>query len=338
MARRVGSADPGPARGLVRALRGRHGWRLAPRRWRDDPGRYKAIAHAGSRVSGPVPRPRRRHDDRARALVRTRPGCPTWPRSGGGRPSARSGRPTRWSRRSPGPRSRPAAPRRSTASTSSTTSRRPTGRSARTTPAGSACPTLWQVLERRGARGRQPEPADDLPAAPGPRPGRRRLRRARASTGPSPSAPSSAARSSRQRPRLHAQDRLEEPAPRPLDELRSQAARNRAIFRGPGRGRRAGRRPDRLVGPDGPLPQPRQPPAPALALPRRRRDGRPRAGLERRGRVAACGARRERRPADGAGLEARRGGHRGLRPRLRPVQGAGQRQRPAPPRRASSAA
>ena len=76
--------------------------------------------------------------------------------------------------------------------------------------------------------------------------------------------------------------------PRTLDELRAAGRAEPRDLPRPGRGRRAGRRPDRLVGHDGPLPQPRQPPAPALALPRRRRDGRPRrrAGTPRSSRAS----------------------------------------------------
>ena len=56
-----------------------------------------------------------------------------------GRSPVPCGRRSRWSRRWPGPRSPPAARRRPTASTTSTTWSRPTGRSATITPAPSAC-------------------------------------------------------------------------------------------------------------------------------------------------------------------------------------------------------
>ena len=130
--------------------------------------------------------------------------------------------------------------RRSTASTSSTTSSRPTGRSASNHAGRVRVPTLWQVLSAAGrevvslnlpmtyppprVRGLVVAGSD----APGPRLGLRPVPRLRR-------------RDLRRGPRLHPQDRLEGPAP---DARRAPVA-GRAEpgdLPRPGRGRRAGRR------------------------------------------------------------------------------------------------
>ena len=173
-----------------------------------------------------------------------------------------------------------------TASTSSTTSSRPTGRSAPTTRAGSACrrsgrsssaagrevvslnlPMTYPPPRVRGlVVAGSDAPGLDWAFAQCPEFGAEICRAA---------CPTTRTRSSGST------------GPKTLDELRSQAARNRAIFRAQAEAAERADAADRLDGADGPLPQPRQPPAPALALPRRRRDRRPRAGLERGGRDAA---------------------------------------------------
>ena len=164
------------------------------------------------RLSGHVPRPRRRHDDRARPRVRAGllPNLAAlWRRSATGtlRSSEPMVTPVAW--------------------TSFATGCTPpvhgihefyyvetADRTIRAEPRGAgARADALAGPQRRGPRGRQPEPADDLPAAPAsagwssPAPTRR------AWTGRSPSAPTSAPRSSAEGPRLHPQDRLEDAGP-----------------------------------------------------------------------------------------------------------------------------
>ncbi len=69
-------------------------------------------------------------------------------------------------------------------------------------------PSLWQILGAAGARGRQPEPADDLSAARRAGDRRRRFRCARPGMGLRP-VPRLRPRDHGRAARLHAQDRLE---------------------------------------------------------------------------------------------------------------------------------
>ena len=300
------------------------------------PGDLKATAHAGFRVSGLVPRPRRRHDGRLRPLVRA------WAPAQPGRAlaavgvRARSARPSRWSRRSPGPRSPPAA--------------RPpvhgihefyyveaADRTIRSNHAGRVrVPTLWQILS---AAGREVVSLNLPMTYPPPR-----VRGLVVAGSDAPGLDWAFA----QCPDFGAEIFAEVPdythkivwknRPRTLDELRSQAARNRAIFRAQAEAaERADARTDwsALMVHFHNLDSLQHRLWPYLDVDE---TGVRAAGLERRGRELPPGARRERRAAARAGLEARRGGHRGLGPRLRAVPGAGQRQRPAPRARACSAA
>ena len=191
-------------------------------------------------------------------------------------------------------------------------------------------PTFWHQLSDVGTVGRQPQPPGHLspPGCPGdhrlgdgrPPPRSRPLRGAPqfAETAPKAEVPGYQPQvRSGSVPRVTSPRWSENSRARPVDLFEAEAEAGMA------------RRPDepRLVGADGPVPEPGPVPAPGLALPERRRDGDRRpttstrppravmAGLDR-----AIGRLCELAEKPGGRRDARQ------RPRVRPVPGAGPRQ------------